>query len=231
MKRRRKTRTMSSPAEPADGGVGPAGGPDAAGGVGAGGRVDRAVLAVGTARDRVLGQVVAVLVRIVRLLRWPTLLVAAAPLTPAAVLAVLGVARPDAPLVVVALLGAVPGVWLLVRRAQLLRIAEQPDQVAADLAALSTGRDLWSTVLDNLGGWRDPVLGGGAKSMRLLRTMWHGVRLGTGALEVLTERATIAPLTPARLRGLAVLTVVCLITAVILTIFTAVLLLATAAGL
>lgn len=180
----------------------------------------RAVAAAAGARDRTIGQLVAVLVPLIRATRLPLLAIVLVAAVPALAVVVIALLRPgpdDAFWLVLAAAGLVVAGWLEMRRRQLLAVSADPGALADAVRSVVTGQDLWDNVIRNVG---TAGLGGAVKvrrsrPVRVLRGMWRGIAL-TGVLTQITDRPELAPLLPGRLRGLWFLVIACLITALVL---------------
>lgn len=179
----------------------------------------RAAAAAAAARDRTIGQLVAVLVPLIKATRYPTLLVVLLAAVPA--LAVIGVSLlrpgPDDPFwLVLGAAGLIVAGWAALRRRQLLAIAQDPTALAAAFASVLTGRDMRDQLLRNLRPGRVGVaVAGRSRPLRILGGLWRGVQM-TGVLTQITDRPELAPLLPGRLRGLWFIGIACLIAAVVL---------------
>jgi hypothetical protein len=182
-------------------------------------RRQRVVAAAGTARDRTIGQLVALLVPLIRATRYPLLAVVLVAAVPACAVIVIALLRPgiDDPFwLVLAAAGLVVAGWLGLRRRQLLAVAQDPDALAAALSSMVSGRDMWAQVVDNVSAGRvGKAVAKRSRPLRVLNGMWRGVQL-TGVLTQLTERPELLPLMPGRLRGIWFLIVAALITGVVL---------------
>jgi hypothetical protein len=185
----------------------------------------RAVAAAATARDKTIGQLVALLVPLIRATRFPLLAVVLVAAVPALLVIVIALLRPgpdDGFWLVLAAAGLVVAGWLELRRRQLLAVASDPASLADAVRSVVTGQDLWDNVIRNVGTARQGVGAVGAavkvrrsRPVRVLKGMWRGVQL-TGVLTQITDRPELAPLLPGRLRGLWFLVIACLITALVL---------------
>jgi hypothetical protein len=179
----------------------------------------RAIAAAAGARDRTIGQLVALLVPLIRATRLPLLAVMLLAAAPAVLVIVIALLRPgpdDAFWLILAAAGLVVAGWLGLRRRQLLGIADDPEGLADALTSVVTGHDLWDTLIRNVG----TKAAGAAvvrrsRPVRMLKGLWRGVQL-TGVLTQITDRPELAPLLPGRLRGLWFLVIACLITALVL---------------
>ena len=170
-------------------------------------RARRVVAAAAGARDRTIGQLVALLVPLIRATRypacWSSLLVAAVPAVAVIVVALLRPGPDDAFWVVLGVVGLVVAGWLGLRRHQLLAVAQDPEALADALASVVTGRDMWDQLVGNVSVGQGRHRGGPQRSrpLRVLGGMWRGVQL-TGVLTQITDRPELAPLMPGRLRGI-----------------------------
>jgi hypothetical protein len=179
----------------------------------------RAIAAAAGARDRTIGQLVALLVPLIRATRLPLLAVMLLAAAPAVLVIVIALLRPgpdDAFWLILAAAGLVVAGWLGLRRRQLLGIADDPEGLADALTSVVTGHDLWDTLIRNVG----TKAAGAAvvrrsRPVRMLKGLWRGVQL-TGVLTQITDRPELAPLLPGRLRGLWFLVIACVITALVL---------------
>ncbi len=179
----------------------------------------RMVTAAGQARDRTIGQLVALLVPLIKATRYPLLIVLLAAAVPAVAVIVIALLRPgpdDGFWLFLGGVGLVVAAWFGLRRNQLLAIARDPEALADALASVVSGRDMWGQLVQNVSAGK---VGAAAvrrsRPLRVLRGMWRGVQL-TGVLTQITERPELTPLMPGRLRGMWFLVVACLITSVIL---------------
>jgi hypothetical protein len=180
----------------------------------------RAVAAAAGARDRTIGQLVTVLVPLIRATRLPLLAIVLVAALPALAVVVIALLRPgpdDAFWLVLAAAGLVVAGWLELRRRQLLAVSADPGALADAVRSVVTGQDLWDNVIRNEGtaGLGAAVKVRRSRPVRVLRGMWRGIAL-TGVLTQITDRPELAPLLPGRLRGLWFLVVACLITALVL---------------
>jgi hypothetical protein len=180
----------------------------------------RAVAAAAGARDRTIGQLVAVLVPLIRATRLPLLAIVLVAAVPALMVVVIALLRPgpdDAFWLVLAAAGLVVAGWLELRRRQLLAVSADPGALADAVRSVVTGQDLWDNVIRNVGtaGLGAAVKVRRSRPVRVLRGMWRGIAL-TGVLTQITDRPELAPLLPGRLRGLWFLVIACLITALVL---------------
>lgn len=184
------------------------------------GRGRRAVAAAGRARDRTIGQLVALLIPLIRATRYPLLVVLLAAAVPAVTVIVVALLRPgpdDGFWIFLGVVGLGVAGWFGLRRHQLLAIAQDPDALADALASVVSGRDMWEQLVDNVsvGKVGTAVVKHRSRPLRVLRGMWRGVQL-TGVLTQITERTELLPLMPGRLRGLWFLVLACLITSLVL---------------
>src|SRR6478752_824250 len=180
----------------------------------------RAVMAAAGARDKTIGQLVTVLVPVIRATRLPLLAVVLVAAVPALMVIVIALLRPgpdDAFWIVLAAAGLVVAGWLELRRRQLLAVGSDPAALADAVRSVVTGQDLWDNVIRNVGVGRAGTTAIGAavkvrrsRPVRILKGMWRGVQL-TGVLTQITDRPELAPLLPGRLRGLWFLMIASLI--------------------
>lgn len=182
-------------------------------------RSRRAVAAAAHARDRTLGQLVGLLVPLIKALRYPLLVVLLAAAVPAVTVIVVALLRPgpdDAFWVFLGTSGLIVAGWFGLRRHQLLAIAQDPDALADALSSVISGRDMWEQLVQNVSTGRvGAAVVKRSRPLRVLRGMWRGVQL-TGVLAQITERPELRPLMPGRLRGMWFLGIACLITSVVL---------------
>lgn len=165
-----------------------------------------------------VNDVVRLLAAVVRRLRVPLLVIAAAPLLPAAVLVIATAVRggPDVPLgYVVAVLLLVPSGWLEVRRRQLLSALQPPEQAGAEIYAIVGAPEFWAQLRANLGQLSD--LGHGLGLRPLARKLWQGIKLTNAVRERVGENSRLTPFLPGRLRGLLFLTAACGVAGALLT--------------
>lgn len=191
------------------------------------------------ARDASVAGVVTAVTPIVRAVGVLLSLVLVALAVPAVLLLVVAWWRPgpaDWFWTVLAAVGLGTGAWLRRRQRQLLATVAERERLIAALTRVLQGRDIADRVTANLAGSGARVAGRaagravrGSRGLRLLRGMWRGVQL-TGVVDELLGADDIAPLTPGRIRGIAVLTVVCAVAAAVLWVCLAVATLAFLAG-
>jgi hypothetical protein len=107
--------------------------------------------------------------------------------------------------------------WLGLRRRQLLAVAQDPEALAAALASVVNGRDMWDQLVSNVSVTKvgTAVVRKRSRPLRILGGMWRGVQL-TGVVTEILERPQLAPLMPGRLRGIWFLGIACLITGAVL---------------
>jgi hypothetical protein len=180
---------------------------------------DAVVRTVRQAPDRLRSlavDVVRLLAGVVSLLRTPILLVCLTPVV--AGLALIGCAvaygGPGVPYFVgTALVGILPGVWLAVRRHQLVTALVPPEAAVNEISAAFAPTEVWSRVKDNLG----KLSTGRRLRLRMLPSgIWRGIKLTAQLREQLTGIPRLAPFLPGRLRGIVFLAAWCLISAVVL---------------
>lgn len=195
----------------------------------AAGRLRAAVVRVPAQAQKTVNDVVRMLAAVVRRLRLPLLIIAAAPLAPAVVLVIASAARggSDVPLAyVLAALLLIPSGWLEVRRRQLLSALQPPEEAGAEIYAIVGAPEFWSQLKTNLGQLTD--LGRGLGLRALTRKLWQGIKLTNAVRERVGENSRLTPFLPGRLRGLLILTIACGVAGALLTVL-AVLKVATAA--
>jgi hypothetical protein len=178
------------------------------------------VAAAAGARDRTIDQLVALLVPLIKATRYPTLLVVAIAAVPAVAVILVALLRPgpDDPFwVLLGVIGLVVAGWLGLRRRQLLAVAQDPEALAAALASVVNGRDMWDQLVSNVSVTKvgTAVVRKRSRPLRILGGMWRGVQL-TGVVTEILERPQLAPLMPGRLRGIWFLGIACLITGAVL---------------
>ena len=183
-------------------------------------RTRRVVAAAAGARDRTIDQLVALLVPLIKATRYPTLLVVAIAAVPAVAVILVALLRPgpDDPFwVLLGVIGLVVAGWLGLRRRQLLAVAQDPEALAAALASVVNGRDMWDQLVSNVSVTKvgTAVVRKRSRPLRILGGMWRGVQL-TGVVTEILERPQLAPLMPGRLRGIWFLGIACLITGAVL---------------
>jgi len=175
--------------------------------------------AAATARDRTIGQLVALLVPLVRATRIPLLIVVLAAAVPALVVIAVALLRigPDDPFwFLIGAAGLLLAGWMALRRRQLLFVAADPSALADALASAVSGREMRDQLLRNVSVGK---VGGAvvrrSRPLRILGGLWRGVQM-TGVLTQLTDRPELVPLLPGRLRGMWFLGISCFIAAVVL---------------
>ena len=183
-------------------------------------RTRRVVAAAAGARDRTIDQLVALLVPLIKATRYPTLLVVAIAAVPAVAVILVALLRPgpDDPFwVLLGVIGLVVAGWLGLRRRQLLAVAQDPEALAAALASVVNGRDMWDQLVSNVSVTKvgTAVVRKRSRPLRILGGMWRGVQL-TGVVTEILGRPQLAPLMPGRLRGIWFLGIACLITGAVL---------------
>jgi hypothetical protein len=129
----------------------------------------------------------------------------------------IALATADGVAAVLGLIGLVPAGWLTLRRIQLGRALQPPDAAVADLRRTFSAIDIADQLKTNLLAMRGAP--GSSRPRRLARGLWRGIRTGTATWDRLTDVPRLAPFMPGRLRGLALLIVVCLASAVALAVF------------
>ncbi len=173
-------------------------------------RARAVVVAIPAQAQKVVADVVRLLAAVVRRLRIPLLVIAAAPVLPALVLVVASAVRggSDVPVAcVVALLLLIPSGWLAVRRRQMLAALEPPEVAGAEIYAIVGAPEFWSQLKDNLGTLAARDAGWGLRSLG--SKVWRGVRLTNTVRERVGDNSRLAPFLPGRLRGLALLAASC----------------------
>ena len=182
-------------------------------------RAKRAVAAAGAARDRTIRQLVAILVPLIKATGIPLLIVVLLAGVPAAALIVVALLRSgpdDVFWLIVAGIGLIVAGWLGLRRHQLLAVAQDPAALAAALSSVVTGRDMWEQVVNNVSAGRvGAKVVRRSRPLRVLGGLWRGVQL-TGVVTQITEREELLPLLPGRLRGIWLLVIACLVSAVVM---------------
>jgi hypothetical protein len=177
------------------------------------------VAAAAIARDRTAGQLAALLVPLIRATRYPLLVVVLLAAVPAVTVMILALLRPGVDDPFWLLLGAVGLLiagWMEFRRRQLLAVAQDQAALAAALASLVSGRDIWDQLVHNVSTGRVASAAvRRSRPLRILRGMWRGVQMA-GILTQLTEREELLPLMPGRLRGMWFLGIACLISSAVL---------------
>jgi len=175
--------------------------------------------AAAVARDRTIGQLVAVLVPLVRATRIPLLIVVLAAAVPAVLVIAVALLRigPDDPFwLLVGTAGLVLAGWMALRRRQLLFVAAEPAALADALTAAVSGREMREALLRNVSvGKAGVAVVRRSRPLRVLGGLWRGVQM-TGVLAQLTNRPELVPLMPGRLRGMWYLAISCFIAAVVL---------------
>jgi hypothetical protein len=176
-----------------------------------------------TARDTSVAALVTAVTPVVRAVGVLLLLVLGLIILPAVLLLVAAWWRPgpgDWFWTVLAAIGLAVAGWLLHRRRQLLATVADRDRLIAGLTRVLQGRDLADRLTANLTRTGVKTAGRaairrGSRGVRVLRGMWHGIQL-TGIVDELLAADEIAPLTPGRIRGIVILTVVAAISAAVL---------------
>ena len=170
-------------------------------------RTRRVVAAAAGARDRTIDQLVALLV----------VAIAAVPAVAVILVALLRPGPDDPFWVLLGVIGLVVAGWLGLRRRQLLAVAQDPEALAAALALVVNGRDMWDQLVSNVSVTKvgTAVVRKRSRPLRILGGMWRGVQL-TGVVTEILGRPQLAPLMPGRLRGIWFLGIACLITGAVL---------------
>lgn len=163
---------------------------------------ETAAASAGEARVRVIRDLATALAVLVRRVRIPLLVVGLLPLTPALVLAIEGLAvggRGGLFIVLLALAGAWPGLWVLWRRRRLVRVVEPVDELAAELAQAYDVAGAWGKAGDALQRVRSagPGLRGAG---RAARGVWAGVQLTKELFDRFSDLPRVAPFLPIRLQ-------------------------------
>ena len=169
--------------------------------------------------QKVVADVVGLLAAVVGRLRRPLLIIAAAPLLPAAVLVIATAVRggADVPLgYVVAVLLLIPSGWLEVRRRQLSSALQPPELAGAEIYAIVGAPEFWSRLRTNLVRLTVARRGLGLRSLG--RTLWQGIKLTNVLRERVGGNSRLAPFLPGRLRGLVLLTAACGVCGALLTV-------------
>jgi len=161
--------------------------------------------------EKLAVDVTALLAGVVARLRVPLLLVSVAPVLPGLAVEAIAIPTADSVAVVLGLLGLLPAVWLTVRRIQLGRALQPPEDAVADLRRTFSVTDIADQLKDNLLAIRG--VPGSTRPSRLARRLWRGIRTGTDAWDRITDVPRLAPFLPGRLRGLALLILSCLVSA------------------
>ncbi len=167
--------------------------------------------------EKLAVDVTGLLAGVVARLRVPLLLVSLAPVLPGRVVEGIALATADGVAAVLGLIGLVPAGWLTLRRIQLGRALQPPDAAVADLRRTFSAIDIADQLKTNLLAMRGAP--GSSRPRRLARGLWRGIRTGTATWDRLTDVPRLAPFLPGRLRGLALLIVACLASAVALAVF------------
>lgn len=170
--------------------------------------------------QRLVDEIVALLAGAVARLRSPLRVLALLPVGAGGALLVVTLTRggPDVPFALtLAVAGSIPGLWLGIRRHQLVHALEPPGAAAAEITAAFAPTEIWARVRTNLAEIRPAA---GIRPAALARKMWQGVKLGATLRARFTAIPRLAPFLPRRLRGLAVLGVWCLGSALVLTALT-----------
>ena len=159
--------------------------------------------------EKLAVDVTALLAGVVARLRVPLLLVSVAPVLPGLAVEAIAIPTADSVAVVLGLLGLLPAVWLTVRRIQLGRALQPPEDAVADLRRTFSVTDIADQLKDNLLAIRGGP--GATDGCCPARRLWRGIRTGTDAWDRITDVPRLAPFLPGRLRGLALLILSCLV--------------------
>ncbi len=157
--------------------------------------------------------VVRLLGAVVRQLRVPLLVVSLAPVLPALVVLLIAATTQSGVAALLGIAGLVPALWLTWRRRQLIGALQPPAVAVAELRATFNAGELGEQLKQNLIAFRPRR---GRLITGLAGSLWRGVKAGTSTWSRLTDVPRLAPFLPGRLRGLAVLVVVCLAGAAVL---------------
>ncbi|WP_157553060.1 hypothetical protein [Jiangella gansuensis] len=190
-----------------------------------------AASSAGEARTRLIHEIAAALAVLVRRVRLPLLVVSVLPQPFALLLALEGLALGGTPGAVVAglaVLGSVPGLWVLWRRQRMVHAVDSVDELAGELAQAYDVAGAWAKAGDVLTKMRSagPGLRGAG---RAAGGLWAGVQLTRELFDRFSDLPRVAPFLPVRLQFTACLCVASIVSAVILAGLSALGLLALAA--
>lgn len=179
---------------------------------------EAAAASAGETRAKVIRDLAAALAVLVRRVRIPLFAVGLLPLTPALVLALEGLSlggNAGVFFLVLALLGAWPGLWVLWRRRRLMRAVDPVDELAAELAQAYDVAGAWAKAGDALQQVRaaGPGLRGAG---RAARGVWAGVRLTKELFDRFSDLPRVAPFLPVRLQFTGYLCLASVVSTVVL---------------
>lgn len=168
----------------------------------------------GAAVERRAVELVGLLGGLIARLRTPLLAVTLLPAAPAAALLVVAVVVGAGTPALVAGAGLVAPVWLTVRRRQLVTALVPADAAVADLKRTFDLADIGGRLRDNL--LRQDGRRLSLRPRALAGTVWRGISTTAALHGRVTDVPRLAPFLPGRLRGLAILSIACVISAIAL---------------
>ncbi|TDE12237.1 hypothetical protein [Jiangella asiatica] len=172
----------------------------------------------GEARTRLIKELAVGLAALVGRAKLPLLAVGVAPLPFALVLVLEGLALGGTAgqvVVVLGLIGAVPGLWVLWRRRRLVGAVQPVEELAAELAQAYDIAGAWAKAGDAL--QRVRTAGPGLRGAgRAARGIWAGVRLTRELFDRFSDLPRVAPFVPVRLQFTGYLCVASLASVIIL---------------
>ncbi|WP_111766646.1 hypothetical protein [Nakamurella deserti] len=160
-------------------------------------------------------EVVGLLGGLIARLRTPLLAVTLLPLLPAVGLLIAAVVVGTATPAVIAIAGLVAPVWLTVRRRQLVTALVPADAAVADLKRTFDLAAIGGQLRDNL--LRQDGRRLSLRPRALAGSVWRGISTTAALHGRVTDVPRLAPFFPGRLRGLAFLSIACVVSGVVLT--------------
>lgn len=194
-------------------------------------QVRNAVVRLPAQAQQAVSEVVRMLAAVVGRLRTPLLVAVLLPVAAGVLLVAVSAIRGGADLpiaCVLAVVGVVPSIWLAVRRAQLLRALQPPDEAGAEIYAALDVPAVWAQFKENL--TQVAVQRNKIHLRSLAGSVWRGVRFSNELRNRVGDSHRLAPFLPGRLRGLVFLTGWCVASGVVLGGFLVLKVLTTAVG-
>lgn len=168
-----------------------------------------------------MGELAAALAALVRRVQRPTLFVGIAPIVPAFVLAVEGMVLGGVGgrvAVTIAVIGAAPGGWLLLRRYRMVRAVEPVADLARELREAYDLAGVWPSAEDAGRRVRSPGRGGLRGAARAAGGVWAGVRLTRELFDRFSDLPRVQQFTPIRLQTSVYLGAACLVALVVMSV-------------